>query len=267
MWSLDYLRDRRRQAPVAFSFQYQNQIVQTSELSLSPDLIVRGGIATEFDAMGIGVDLSAGVREQNDFTVFVMGGRIGNKIHVIDCKRLRIMGNLEKLEALMEMMEEWGVVHKDGTNYFNAKNKLPEFYWTGNTEMNCMKNSIGQTVKEAYAHHIQRLMITGNYALIAGIKPKEDCEWYLSVYADAYEWVELPNTHGMTLYADGGILGSKPYAASGNYINKMSNYCKDCQYDVKKKEGKDACPFNYLYWNFFLTNQKNRVILLEAPLN
>ena len=142
------------------------------------------------------------------------------------------------------------------TNYFNAKNKLPEFYWTGNTEMNCMKNSIGQTVKEAYAHHIQRLMITGNFALIAGIKPKEVCEWYLSVYADAYEWVELPNTHGMTLYADGGILGSKPYAASGNYINKMSNYCKDCQYDVKKKEGKDACPFNYLYWNFFLTNQK-----------
>ena len=142
------------------------------------------------------------------------------------------------------------------TNYFNAKNKLPGFYWTGNTEMNCMKNSIGQTVKEAYAHHIQRLMITGNFALIAGIKPKEVCEWYLSVYADAYEWVELPNTHGMTLYADGGILGSKPYAASGNYINKMSNYCKDCQYDVKKKEGKDACPFNYLYWNFFLTNQK-----------
>ena len=142
------------------------------------------------------------------------------------------------------------------TNYFNAKNKLPGFYWTGNTEMNCMKNSIGQTVKEAYAHHIQRLMITGNFALIAGIKPKEVCEWYLSVYADAYEWVELPNTHGMTLYADGGILGSKPYAASGNYINKMSSYCKDSQYNVKKKEGKDACPFNYLYWNFFLTNQK-----------
>jgi hypothetical protein len=118
MWSLDYLRDRRRQAPVAFSFQYQNQIIQTSELSLSPDLVVKGGIATQFDAMGIGVDLSAGVREQNDFTAFVMGGRIGNKIHVIDCKRLRIMGNLEKLEALMEMLDEWGVIHKDGDNYF-----------------------------------------------------------------------------------------------------------------------------------------------------
>tara|TARA_B100001540_G_scaffold231755_1_gene205962 strand:+ start:1333 stop:2853 length:1521 start_codon:yes stop_codon:yes gene_type:complete len=141
------------------------------------------------------------------------------------------------------------------TNYFDAKNKLPKFYWTGDTEMNCMKNCIQQTIKESYAHHIQRLMITGNFALIAGIKPEEVCEWYLSVYADAYEWVELPNTHGMTLYADGGILGSKPYAASGNYINKMSNYCRDCKYNVKEKEGKDACPFNYLYWNFFLENQ------------
>ena len=142
------------------------------------------------------------------------------------------------------------------TNYFDAKNKLPKFYWTGDTEMNCMKNCIEQTIKESYAHHIQRLMITGNFALIAGIKPEEVCEWYLSVYADAYEWVELPNTHGMTLYADGGVLGSKPYAASGNYINKMSNYCKDCKYNVKQKEGDDACPFNYLYWNFFLKNQK-----------
>ena len=141
-------------------------------------------------------------------------------------------------------------------NYFDAKNKLPKFYWTGNTKMNCMKNCIEQTIKESYAHHIQRLMITGNFALIAGIKPEEVCEWYLSVYADAYEWVELPNTHGMTLYADGGVLGSKPYAASGNYINKMSDYCKDCKYDVKQKNGDDACPFNYLYWNFFLKNQK-----------
>ena len=118
MWSLDYLGDRRRIAPVAFSFQYQNQIVQTSELSLSPDLIVKGAISTQFDALGVGVDLSAGVREQNDYTVFVMGGRVGNKIHIIDCKRVRVMGNLEKLDLLMEMMEEWGVIHKDGINYF-----------------------------------------------------------------------------------------------------------------------------------------------------
>ena len=142
------------------------------------------------------------------------------------------------------------------TNYFNAKNNLPEFYWTGKTDMNCIKNCVNQTIQDAYAHHIQRLMITGNFSLIAGINPKQVCDWYLSVYADAFEWVELPNTHGMTLYADGGIVGTKPYAASGNYINKMSDYCKDCKYDVKKKEGKDACPFNYLYWNFFLTNTK-----------
>ena len=144
------------------------------------------------------------------------------------------------------------------TNYFNAKNNLPEFYWTGKTDMNCMKNCLNQTIQDAYAHHIQRLMITGNFSLIAGINPKQVCDWYLSVYADAYEWVELPNTHGMTLYADGGIVGTKPYAASGNYINKMSDYCRECKYDVKKKEGKDACPFNYLYWNFFLTN-KNKL--------
>ena len=141
------------------------------------------------------------------------------------------------------------------TNFFNAKNKIPNFYWDGKTKMNCMKNCIEQTKQEAYAHHIQRLMITGNFALIAGIEPKQVCDWYLSVYADAFEWVELPNTHGMILYADGGILGSKPYAASGNYINKMSDYCKNCEYDVKAKNGKDACPFNYLYWNFFLKNQ------------
>jgi hypothetical protein len=118
MWSLEYLQERRRQAPISFSFQYQNQIVQTSELSLTPDLIVKGEIATQFDCIGVGVDLSAGIRERNDYTVFVMGGRVGNKIHIIDFKRIRIMGNLEKLEALMEMMEEWGVVHKNNNQYF-----------------------------------------------------------------------------------------------------------------------------------------------------
>ena len=118
MWSLDYLKERRRQAPISFSFQYQNQIVQSTELSLSPDLIVKGGIPTEFDSLGVGVDLSAGLRERNDYTVFVLGGRVGDKCYVIDSKRLRIMGNLEKLEAMMEMLFEWGIVHKDGTNYY-----------------------------------------------------------------------------------------------------------------------------------------------------
>lgn len=142
------------------------------------------------------------------------------------------------------------------SNFLSAKRRLPKFYWDANTKMNCLHQVIQQTQQTAYSHHIQRLMVTGNFALLAGIAPSEVCEWYLLVYADAFEWVELPNTHGMTLFADGGIVGSKPYAASGNYINKMSDFCKSCHYDVKQKTGDNACPFNYLYWDFLLRNEK-----------
>jgi deoxyribodipyrimidine photolyase-related protein len=143
-------------------------------------------------------------------------------------------------------------------NFLNAQNKLPEFYWSGDTKMNCIKECIRSTKKNSYAHHIQRLMVLGNFALISGLDPYEINEWYLIVYADAYEWVELPNVSGMVLFADGGVLATKPYAASGSYINKMSNYCKKCSYKVKEKNGEEACPFNYLYWNFLL---KNRSVL------
>jgi deoxyribodipyrimidine photolyase-related protein len=142
------------------------------------------------------------------------------------------------------------------TNALEAKRPLPDLYWSGETKMNCMKQAIQQTREEAYAHHIQRLMITGNFALLAGFDPNEVHEWYLAVYADAFEWVEMPNTIGMALHADGGAMASKPYAASGNYINKMSNYCKGCAHDVKQRLGEDACPFNALYWNFIGTHQK-----------
>lgn len=142
-------------------------------------------------------------------------------------------------------------------NYFNHQRNLPDFYWDENkTQMNCLKNAIRHTRLNAYSHHIQRLMITGNFALIAEIAPDQVNQWYLGVYIDAFEWVELPNTSGMALYADGGIVASKPYCSSGNYINKMSNFCKNCHYDVKKTTGKDACPFNYLYWNFLIKNQQ-----------
>ncbi len=141
-----------------------------------------------------------------------------------------------------------------GLNFFENTRDLPDFYWTGDTEMACMRAAISQTREEAYAHHIQRLMVTGNFALLAGIDPHQVHDWYLSVYADAYEWVELPNTLGMSQFADGGVLGSKPYAASGNYINKMSNHCKTCRYDVKQKTGEKACPFNPLYWDFLVRN-------------
>lgn len=140
-------------------------------------------------------------------------------------------------------------------NFLNAARTLPEFFWTGKTDMNCLRQCITETKENAYAHHIQRLMVLGNFCLIAGIDPQFVNEWYLIVYADAYEWVELPNVSGMILYADGGVLGSKPYAASGSYINKMSNYCSGCRYSVNKKNGDDACPFNYLFWNFMMENK------------
>ncbi|ASP37317.1 cryptochrome/photolyase family protein [Bacterioplanes sanyensis] len=127
---------------------------------------------------------------------------------------------------------------------------LPAFYWHGDTKMQCMKQCFASTFQYAYAHHIQRLMVTGNFALLAGIEPQQICDWYLAVYADAYDWVELPNTLGMVMHADGGYLGSKPYAASGNYINKMSDYCSHCHYSVKTATDEGSCPFNSLYWHF-----------------
>ena len=128
--------------------------------------------------------------------------------------------------------------------------KLPGMYWGEKTWMACMDQAVSQTKEEAYAHHIQRLMVTGNFALLAGINPHEVHEWYLAVYVDAYEWVEAPNVIGMSQFADGGIVASKPYISSGNYIHKMSDYCKSCSYKIKDKTGADACPFNLLYWHF-----------------
>ena len=142
------------------------------------------------------------------------------------------------------------------TNALNAGRRLPWLYWSGETDMHCMAEAIGQTRRTAYSHHIQRLMVTGNFALLAGIEPKQIAEWYLVVYADAYEWVELPNVQGMSQFADGGLLASKPYASSGAYIDRMSDYCKSCVYDVKVKSGPKACPFNYLYWAFLIRNER-----------
>jgi deoxyribodipyrimidine photolyase-related protein len=136
------------------------------------------------------------------------------------------------------------------SNALHATRDLPWMYWSGETDMTCMAEAIGQTKEEAYAHHIQRLMVTGNFALLAGIDPHQVHEWYLAVYVDAFEWVEAPNTIGMSQFADGGVLGSKPYAASGAYIDRMSDYCAACRYDVKQRTGPNACPFNALYWNF-----------------
>jgi deoxyribodipyrimidine photolyase-related protein len=140
-------------------------------------------------------------------------------------------------------------------NFLDADRPLPEFFWSGRTEMNCLRQCIIETKENAYAHHIQRLMVIGNFSLLAGLSPDEVNEWFWIVYADAYQWVELPNVSGMILFADGGLLASKPYAASGAYINRMSDYCKDCRYKISKKNGPEACPFNYLYWDFLDRNR------------
>ncbi len=136
------------------------------------------------------------------------------------------------------------------SNKLRNQNELPGFYWDAKTKMNCLHHSIKNSLENAYAHHIQRLMITGNYALLTLTHPDEVDQWYLGIYIDAIEWVEITNTRGMSQFADGGIVATKPYVSSGSYINKMSNYCKDCHYKVSKKTEEDACPFNSLYWNF-----------------
>lgn len=152
-------------------------------------------------------------------------------------------------------------------NTLEANNRLPDWFWTGNTKMNCQHHAITQSLSFAYAHHIQRLMVTGNFCLLTGIDPDEVDQWYLGIYIDAIEWVELPNTRGMSQYADGGIVASKAYAASGNYINKMSDYCADCHYNVKAVVGENACPLNALYWHFmhkhselFTKNPRTRMV-------
>jgi deoxyribodipyrimidine photolyase-related protein len=141
-------------------------------------------------------------------------------------------------------------------NTLEHRAPLPEFYWTGNTRMACMAHAIRQSLDQAYAHHIQRLMVTGNFALLAGVHPDETDAWYLGIYIDAFQWVEITNTRGMSQYADGGMVGSKPYVSSANYINRMSDYCNHCYYQADKKYGERSCPFNSLYWDFFYRHRE-----------
>ena len=147
-------------------------------------------------------------------------------------------------------------------NTLGADADLPEWYWTGDTDMACLRDAIGQTLTHGYANHIQRLMVTGLYALMLGVQPKQVHAWYLAVYVDAVEWVELPNTLGMSQYADGGLMGSKPYVATGKYIERMSPHCKGCRYDPAQRTGERACPFTTLYWNFLM---RHEVTLAKNP--
>lgn len=155
-------------------------------------------------------------------------------------------------------------------NFFDHQAMLPSWFWTGNTEMNCLKNCINTSLDRAYAHHIQRLMVTGAFGLLLGVSPDNMDEWYLGIYMDALDWVEVTNTRGMSQFADGGIVGTKPYVGSANYINKMSDYCENCKYNKDIRYGEKACPFNSLYWDFYMRHdaklRKNPRIGMMYPL-
>lgn len=157
----------------------------------------------------------------------------------------------------------WALMPAFGdTNFFSHDGPLPDYYWTGDVRMRCMAAAIGQSLEHAYAHHIQRLMVTGNFALLAGVNPDAVDAWYLGVYIDAIEWVEMPNTRGMSQFADGGRIATKPYVSSARYIQKMSDYCADCPYDPARRHGENACPFNSLYWAFL---DRHRELLGRNP--
>ncbi|MFO1306554.1 MAG: cryptochrome/photolyase family protein [Burkholderiales bacterium] len=173
---------------------------------------------------------------------------------------------LASVEGFVRQILGWrefirGVYWRDmpqlaAANHFGHARPLPKWYWTGETHMRCMRAVVGQTLEHGYAHHIQRLMITGNFALLAQVEPAQVCDWYLAVYVDAVDWVERPNTAGMALFADGGRFTSKPYVASGQYTNRMSNYCKGCRYDPAERTGERACPVTVLYWRFVFTHER-----------
>ena len=175
---------------------------------------------------------------------------------------------LNSVEGYIRQIIGWreymrGIYWREGPDYVDRnflrhRRPLPGFYWTGDTDLHCLSQALKQTLDTAHAHHIQRLMVTGNFALLIGADPKLVHQWYLEIYLDAYEWIELPNTLGMSQFGDGGLLGSKPYISSGAYINRMSDYCGQCRYKVSQRVGDDACPFNALYWDF-LARHRDRL--------
>ena len=170
-----------------------------------------------------------------------------------------VEGYIRQILGWREFMR--GIYWREGPDYVRRNflehhRNLPGWYWTGDTDAHCLQEAIGQTLDTAHAHHIQRLMVTGNFALLIGADPAQVHQWYLEVYLDAYEWVELPNTLGMSQFGDGGVVGTKPYISSGAYIDRMSDYCGRCRYDVKQRTGPDACPFNALYWDFLARHEE-----------
>jgi deoxyribodipyrimidine photolyase-related protein len=174
---------------------------------------------------------------------------------------------INAVEGFVRQLIGWrefirGVYWHEGPEYgsrnaLDQRGTLPGLYWTGETDMNCMKQCVGEVLDHGFGHHIQRLMVTGNFALISGVDPRAISDWYLAMYVDAVDWVTLPNTLGMAMHADGGVVGTKPYASSGRYVDRMSDYCKGCRYDPTKRTGDDACPFSTFYWDFLMRNERS----------
>ncbi len=189
---------------------------------------------------------------------------------------------LNSVEGFVRQLLGWrefirGVYWHEGAAYGDRNElaqhcDLPDFYYSGDTDMQCMQDCLGQVIEHGYGHHIQRLMVTGNFALISGVHPRQISDWYLEMYVDAVDWVTLPNTLGMVMHADGGVVGTKPYAASGQYIKRMSNYCQGCRFDPGEKVGDDACPFTTFYWDFLIRNRarfekNNRMTMMLKNLD
>ncbi|MDH3403536.1 MAG: cryptochrome/photolyase family protein [Acidobacteriota bacterium] len=173
---------------------------------------------------------------------------------------------LNSVEGFIRQLIGWrefirGIYWREGESYarrnhLDEEGRLPEFYWTGETEMQCARDALGQVLEHGYGHHIQRLMVTGNLALVAGVHPRRVSDWYLGMYVDAMDWVTLPNTLGMVMYGDGGLVGSKPYAASGRYIERMSDHCSECRFRPGERVGETACPVTVLYWDFLARHRE-----------
>jgi len=237
----------RAEARIALDCFIKDRLVNFGDYQ---DALVEGE-ATLFHAL-VSTSINLGLlspRECMDAAVDAL--ETGAPLNAVEGFVRQILGWREYVRAIY-LREGPDYVHR---NALGATRPLPDFYWTGNSGMRCFDAAFEQTRDLAYAHHIQRLMVLGNFALLAGVDPHALHEWFLIVYADAYEWVEAPNVIGMSQYADGGLLGSKPYVAGGAYLNRMGNHCGPCRYKVKEKAGPDACPFNYLYWDFLARHE------------
>lgn len=255
----------------SYPILYHSRISQALNMKLIHPLEVIFAVLIEWKKRAIEKDLADKVEIPPQFE-FLNHWKPANSIHLDQLLLSESLISINQVEGFIRQIMGWrefmrGVYWSQmpefsSMNFFNHTRKLPNWFWNGNTKMNCLHHVINQSLSMSWAHHIQRLMITGNFALLSGIHPNDVDLWYLGIYIDAIEWVEITNTRGMSQFADGGLIATKPYVSSANYIHKMSNYCSECFYTSTEKVGNKACPFNSLYWHFF---ERNRLKLEKNP--